>query len=172
MAAPPTAVAAVFLVHVLTGLHKGGVKYVGQKGHSQKILSYVKKVGEEDFTQSQMEELCQNLLGLEAYTQARRICQTGRRKFRNAPLFPYYEAMSYILGKNRRVHNYRLVPLLQEAQRLARAQPSNEDRDRMLEDIDNHLREMNPFGNEFMERLFETMTGMPGNPFDDNDDLW
>ena len=63
----PTQAGAVFLTRILAGLHAGGVKYLGQKGHAQKVLSYIHKARNLDFPEAQLEESCQNLLDLEAY---------------------------------------------------------------------------------------------------------
>jgi tetratricopeptide (TPR) repeat protein len=170
LAEPPSAAATVFLVRILAGFHLGGIAYVGQKTHNQKILAYVNKARLVQFTESQYEELIQSLLDLEAFTRARQVSQQARVKFMNNPMFPYFNAMSYLLGKDRRVHHWRLTPLLQAAQRLAQALPPDERRDRLLADIDKHLRELNPFGMELLERLFDP--GGAANDFYDDDDAW
>ncbi len=68
--ATPTQAGAIFLTRILAGVHAGGASYLGQKGHAQKVLSYIHKTRDLDFDESHLEELCQNLLDLEAYPRA------------------------------------------------------------------------------------------------------
>ncbi len=63
-----------------------------------------------------------------------------------------------------------MVPLLQNAQRLAKARPPDERRDRLLADIEKHLHELNPFDLDFLSRLFDMGGGM--DDFEDDDDSW
>jgi hypothetical protein len=42
----------------------------------------------------------------------------------------------------------------------------------MLEDIDKHLRELNPFDLDFLRGIIETIGGGPDEDFDDGDDEW
>ncbi len=60
--------------------------------------------------------------------------------------------------------------MLQNARRLAQARPPDERRDRMLEDIEKHLHELNPFDLDLLGRLFD-MGGM-GDEFADDSDDW
>jgi tetratricopeptide (TPR) repeat protein len=152
--ATPNVEGAVFLTRILAGLHIGGVKYLGQKGHTQKVLSYIYKSRNLDFSEPQLEELCRNLLDMEAYPQARRFANIGERRYLDSPVFPYLHALAWIQEEGRRVPTWRVVPMLKRAQSLAQAQPPNERRDRMLEDIDKHLHELNPFDLDFLGRMF------------------
>jgi len=152
--AAPNPDGAIFLTRILAGLHTGGIKYIGQKGHTQKALSYIYKARNLDFSEPQLEELCRNLLDMEAYPQARRFANIGERDYPESAVFPYLHAMAWIQEKGRRVPTWQVVPLLKRARTLAQAQPSNERRDRMLEDIDKHLHELNPFDLDFLGRMF------------------
>jgi tetratricopeptide (TPR) repeat protein len=152
--ATPNAEGAIFLTRILAGLHSGGVKYLGQKGHTQKVLSYINKTRAGDFTEPQLEELCRNLLDLESYPQARRFAELGEGKYPESPVFPYLHALGWLRHKDRRKTTWKVAAMLKKAQSLAQGQPSNERRDRMLEDIEKHLNELNPFGFDMLERLF------------------
>jgi tetratricopeptide (TPR) repeat protein len=152
--AMPSQDGAVFLTRILAGLQTGGVKYMGQKGHTQKVLSYIYKGRNLDFSEPQLEELCRNLLDMEAYAQARRFANIGEQRYPESPVFPYLHALAWIQEKGRRVPPWQVVPLLKRARTLAQAQPSNERRDRMLEDIDKHLHEWNPFDFDFLGQMF------------------
>lgn len=150
----PNPDAAVFLTRILAGLHTGGVQYIGQKGHTQKALSYIYKSRNLDFSEPQLEELCRNLLDMDAYAQTRRFANIGERHYPENPVFPYLHALAWIQEKGRRAPTWQVVPILKRARMLAQAQPSNERRDRMLEDIEKHLHEWNPFDLDFLGRVF------------------
>jgi tetratricopeptide (TPR) repeat protein len=166
--ATPNQDGAVFLTRILAGLHSGGVQYIGQKGHTQKVLSYIYKSRNLDFSEPQLEELCRNLIDMEAYPQARRSANIGEQQYPHSPVFPYLHALAWIEQQGRRVPTWQVVPLLKRARSLAQAQPSNEQRDHMLEDIDKHLHELNPFDLDFLGRIFSF--GEEAN--EDADDDW
>jgi tetratricopeptide (TPR) repeat protein len=166
----PSQASAVFLTRILAGVHAGGRNYIGQKGHTQKVLSYIHKARDLDFEETQLEELCRNLLDLEAYPRARRFANIGERQYPQNPFFPYLHALAWIRAEGRRIRPYQVVPMLQNAQRLARARPPDEHRDRLLADIAKLLHELNPFDLEFLGRLFDMGGGMGA--FEDDDDGW
>jgi hypothetical protein len=96
----------------------------------------------------------------------------GELHYHENPAFPYLHALGWIRGEGRRIRPYQVVPLLQRARELVQGQPPNERRDRMLEDIDKYLRELNPFDLDLLGRLFEDMGGGPDDFDDDDDDDW
>jgi tetratricopeptide (TPR) repeat protein len=169
--AAPTVEGAIFLTRILAGLQTGGVKYVGQKGHTQKALSYVHKTRAFAFTESQLEELCRNLLDMEAYPKTRLFADIGERSYPNSAAFPYLHALAWIRQRGRSVPTWQVVPLLKRARELAQTQPPNERRDRMLEDIDKHLHEFNPFDFDVLDRIFG-FGGDEDDEFDDGEGNW
>ena len=166
--AMPNQEGAVFLTRILAGLHSGDIRYIGQKGHMQKVLSYIYKSRELNFTEPQLEELCRNLIDMEAYPQARRSANIGERCYPDSPFFPYLHALAWIEQQGRHVPTWQVVPLLKRARSLAHAQPSNERRDHMLEEIDKHLHDLNPFDFDFLGRIF----GFGEDDNADADDDW
>jgi tetratricopeptide (TPR) repeat protein len=166
--ANPTPDGAVFLARILAGLHRGGVQYIGQKGHTQKVLSYIYKSRNLDFSEPQLEELCRNLSDMETYPQARRFAHIGERRYPDNPFFPYLHALAWIHERGRRVATWQVVPLLKRARSLAQVQRPNERRDRMLEEIDSYLQELNPFDLDFLGRIF----GFDEGENEDADDDW
>jgi hypothetical protein len=168
--AEPNPDGAVFLTRILAGLRSGSVNYIGQKGHTQKVLSYIYKARNLDFSQPQLEELCSNLLDMEAYPQARRFANIGEQHYPESPTFPYLHALAWIQEKGRRGPAWQVVPMLKRARALAQAQPSNERRDRMLEDIDKHLHELNPFDLDALGRMFGFVED--DEEYGDADDDW
>ncbi len=166
--ATPNQEGAVFLARILAGLRSGGTHYIGQKGHTQKVLSYLYKSRNLDFSESQLEELCRSLLDMEAYSQARRFANIGEKRYSESPVFPYLHALAWIGERGRRVPTWQIVPLLKRARTLAQEQPPNEQRDRMLEEIDKYLHEFNPLDLDFLGRLF----GFGEEENEDADDSW
>jgi tetratricopeptide (TPR) repeat protein len=166
--ATPNQEGAVFLARILAELHGGGVHYVGQKGHTQKVLSYIHKSRTLDFTEPQLEELCRNLLDMEAYPQARRFADIGERHYPESPAFPFLHALAWIGQERGSVPTWRVAPLLRRARALAQAQPCNERRDRMLEDIDRLLHEYQPFDFDVLGRIFGF--GEEDDAYEDADD--
>jgi tetratricopeptide (TPR) repeat protein len=160
----PAAGAAAYLARIVAGLHAGGVRYTGQKTHRQKILSYIHKSRKADFTEAQLEEMCQALLELKAFAPARRFGQLGEAKFEQNPAFPYYQALSYLLGGGRRSNHWLIARLLQQARRLALAQPPGERRDRLLEEIEDRLHEVHPFDFDILGGIFDM-----GSPFEEDE---
>jgi tetratricopeptide (TPR) repeat protein len=163
--ATPNQEAAVFLTRILAGLYQGGVSYVGQKGHTQKVLSYIYKARNLDFSEPQLEELGRNLLDMEAYPQARRFANIGEQRYPKNPVFPYLHALAWIQQQGRNALVWKVVPVLKRARSLAQAQPPNESRDRLLEEIEKHLHELNPFDLD-LDRLFSFVD------HEDADDDW
>ncbi|MHB1423185.1 MAG: tetratricopeptide repeat protein [Gemmataceae bacterium] len=166
----PNQEGAVFLTRILAGLHVGGVQYIGQKGHTQKVLSYIHKTRSLDFSAPNLEELCRNLLDMEAYTQARRFANIGERNYLENAVFPYLHALTWIREKGRRTPTWEVVSLLKRARELAQMQTPNEQRDRMIEDIDLHLHEFNPFDLDMLGRIFGFGDEEDAN--EDADDDW
>ncbi|HEY7330528.1 MAG TPA: hypothetical protein VH592_23005 [Gemmataceae bacterium] len=168
--ATPIQDGTVFLTRILAGLHQGGVQYIGQKGHTQKVLSYIHKARTLDFSEPQLEELCRNLLDMEAYTQTRRFANIGEKQYPESPTFPYLNALAWIEERGRRVPSWQVVPLLKRARTKAQAQLPNERRDRMLEDIDKFLQEFQPFDFDVLDRIFGF--GEEDDDTEDADDDW
>jgi tetratricopeptide (TPR) repeat protein len=170
--ATPNQDGAVFLTRILAGLHQGGVTYFGKKSHTQKVLSYIHQARDLDFRETQLEELCRNLLDMEAYPQARRFANIGEQRYPENPVFPYLYALAWIQQRNRNLPMWDVVPRLKRARSLAQAQPPNECRDHMLEDIDKHLHELNPFDLDFLSRMFGFDGDDEDDDGDDADDDW
>ena len=98
LAEPPTAAGAVNLVDTAAAHRLAGITYVGQKTHEKKVLAYVEKARNAEFTEDQLEKLCGALLGLRALPAARKFTQLGQERFPNNPYFPFFEAESYLVA--------------------------------------------------------------------------
>ncbi len=166
LAAPATPASAAAMIVLTRSLLKSGTTYYGQKAHTKKVLTYVEKAAGEDFTESQMEEICSALVDLKSTRAARRFLDAARRKFRTNPIFPFLLAQTYIKDDLEQRPHYEVRPLLEEALQLVEALPPDPKRDRLLRDIQdklNALAALNSFGMGFMADFF-------GSDFDDWDD--
>jgi tetratricopeptide (TPR) repeat protein len=176
LAEPPTAEAAVLLAETVAAHHLGNVSYHGQKTHDKKVMAYLNKAREAEFSEDQLERLCGSLLGTESVKLLRSYCQAGERKFRANPHFPFLEAESYFILGPANCPSWKVKPLLDRAQRLAEAMPPDERRKTLLQEIQ-HRREMigllNPFGGGMFRDLFDRMFGDDAGDdwdYDDDDD--
>jgi tetratricopeptide (TPR) repeat protein len=158
LAGPPAAAAAVGLLGLTAALESSGVTYYGQKTHRQKVLAYLEKARRQaEFTEQQAEEVCRALLALEARKQARAFATLGKKQFKANPWFPFFEALTYFLEGPEGCPYYPTRTLLEDAERLARALPTDERRERLLEDVQRRLTALDalsPFGG-FMQDFFD-----------------
>jgi tetratricopeptide (TPR) repeat protein len=151
--ANPTPEGAVFLTRIVAGLHAGGVRYVGSKGHAQKVVTYVNKTAGLLYTEPQLEDLCRNLLDMEALVPAKRFADIGEQKYPNNPFFPFFHAMGWFKTKGRNKNSWRVANLLRKSLSLIEKQPSNERLDRLQQDVEKILHEVSPFDIRDIGRL-------------------
>jgi tetratricopeptide (TPR) repeat protein len=142
--------------------------YVGQKTHEKKALACVERAKKADFTESDLYDTCAALLHLDSVRLARHFIKRGQSKFRSNPYFPYLEAISYFEHEGPdEVPYWKARPLLEKAERLARALPPSERLRALLEDIGVRLKAlavMDPFSG-----LFGNLFGSPYD-FEDEDE--
>ena len=178
LAEPPTAVGAVAVADTAGSHRLADVTYFGQKTHEKKVLGYLDKARRTvSFTEQQLEEICTNLLALEAIKLVRSYVQLGQRQFPANPFFPLAEARSYMTQGEDRVQTYfwKVKQLLTEAARLVDELPPD-DRHKALreeiQDLQQGIALFNPFGGMF-QNLFEAFAdyenGWEGEGDEDDD---
>jgi tetratricopeptide (TPR) repeat protein len=168
LAAPPDAAAAVELVSLLVGLHHAAITYLGLKTHEKKILTYLGKVRPADFTEAGLEKACGALLELKARKQLPTLTRLGQKRFKDNPFFPYLEALSILSRGERQVLPWQIRPLLEKAERLARARPADPRMQTLIEDVQSRLRALdalNPFN-----RFFDDFLGRNDDDFFEEDE--
>src|SRR5262249_57232458 len=103
-------------------------------------------------TESQMRQVGETLLELQAMRLVRDFAETWQRQFPKNP-YPYLlEIESYVTGSSDRWPLWRLNPLLKKAKTLAEKMPSSSDREPMLKTIENwqqQFHDLNPFASSF-----------------------
>ncbi len=171
VAAPPSGAAAAELALATAVLSKH-VTYVGQKTHQKKVLAYLDRAKTASCTETQYREVCSALLELDAVRLVRQYLARAQKKFPKSPYFPYVEALSYFARKGPRDMPYwKVRPLLEKAERLARALPETEQLKGILDDIATKLKAtvaFDPFG---PGGIFDSLFGDPYRDEDDGDDF-
>jgi len=175
LAEPAVPKAALACLAMAAGYHQAKVKYHGQKVHTKKLLTYLEQVPQNDWTEPLLEQLCLALLQLDEMKTLRKYTALGRKRFRENAQFPFVEATSYMLPHPDRAPVWKVMPLLQTAEKLAQKHPTDPRLQEMLKLIEGH-RQMLGIGNMFRG------PGMPFGPFgdvfdaddadDDSDDGW
>ena len=136
---------------------------------ARRSLDYVKKAKRCTFSAEELEHVCQALLVLESRRLAKEYAELGRKKYPQWPYFPLALALSQWSDDPERLQPSRVQPLLEEADRLARALPNdNPHRERLLALIQPRLEAveaLNPFSRGFLDELFGF-----GEDDDDEDD--
>lgn len=177
LAAPPTGAAAAALAQTTAALQHSGISYVGQKTHAKQVTAYLTKaLTKVEFTEKQLDQICAALLTLEAMRLAQRYAELGRERFPRSPYFPNYLALSYYIRRRpEEVSPWYVRPLLEEAERLARALPPDDRQQALLESIKVRLRAleaMNPYSRIFAGEFFDEMFEDEDEDDYDEDDFW
>ncbi|HXG08163.1 MAG TPA: tetratricopeptide repeat protein [Gemmataceae bacterium] len=170
LAEPPTAAAAVAVADTVAAHQLGGVTYRGQKTHDKKVTAYLDRARQAEFSEDQLERLGAALLAIRAVKLLRAYCQLGARKFRHNPQFPFLEAESYFVLGPSRCPSWKVLPLLDKAQRLAEALPLDEKQQALLRDIQQRrdmIGLLSPLSLGMFRDMFEQMFD---GDYDDEDD--
>jgi hypothetical protein len=148
--------------------------YLGQKAHQKKVLAYIDRAKRAEFTETQLQETCASLLHLDAVRLARHLLARGRDEFPKNPHFPYLEAMShFIRDEMEDVQVWKVRPLLEQAERLARALPPTDQLKGMLDDIADRMKALsalNPYAMGMVDDIFGDLFGDPYGDDDFEDD--
>jgi tetratricopeptide (TPR) repeat protein len=162
---PPDAAAAADLLRAVASFEHSGIAYTGQKTHAKKVMAYVGRCRPADFTEPQLEDVCVALVGLRSVRLSRRFADAAQGVYPHNPYFPFLLAQTYLAEDPRLVPFYVVKPLLERAERLARALPPDDRRDRLLKDVQERLKvlaALNPFAMGVAEGMFERLFGARG----------
>jgi tetratricopeptide (TPR) repeat protein len=136
---PPEVTAAEQAMGILAAHHDTGVSYRGQKTHEKKVLTFLERASRADFTCQQLRRIAAGLVCVHASRLARKFTDHGRHRFPDDPWFPFLEAESYLSLGPRRCPVWKIMPLLEEARRVAGERPQDEATRTLLDQI--HERE-------------------------------
>jgi tetratricopeptide (TPR) repeat protein len=171
LAAPPTPAAAAQLAEFLADLKGLGVSYPGQKTHEGAVLKYINKGQSAKWDAREVEAVVRALLKLRALAPARRFLTKAARRFRDDPVFPFLEAVSYFYEGPDRMPHYQVRWLLNTAEELAQALPPGERRAGLLDEVHKHQEMLNafdPFGP--VQNIFESLFDLEDDDDDYDDD--
>jgi tetratricopeptide (TPR) repeat protein len=167
LAAPPSAQAAADLIGIMGSYRAARISYTGQKTHEKKVLAYLDKArAGTQFTEEQLFGVCTGLLELGAQKPLEAFAKVGRSRFPDNPHFPFLAAEICFRKRPNQLRHWKVRPLLEEAQRLAAKLPPDEDRQTLLEAIQERqqiIEALNPFGGLFQ--------GMMNNMFEEPDEF-
>jgi tetratricopeptide (TPR) repeat protein len=170
LAGPPDAHTATRLLALSNTLARNGITYFGQKTHAKKIREFAERAETADMPEETAVALAAALREAGAARAFRRLARAGGGKFPASPFFPFFEAISFLDEGRGRVQAWRVRPLLDEAERRARALPADERVRALLEEVEEQKRELarrDPFG-AAMERIIEQQFG---DEYADEDDF-
>ncbi len=165
---PPSPAEAVAMLRLVWDLDAADVNYHGKKTHAKKLIDYGVRAGEDDPTESQLEELTSLLLHLKSFRNAGRLAGLGAARFPQNPYFPFFQAVTLMDQEGEDVRGWRVQPLLERAERLARADGNAARFPGLLEDIQGRQRKLdalNPFEAMMRRQFF-------AGPDEDEDDEW
>jgi hypothetical protein len=161
---PPNGAAAAGLATATAALAEAA-SYVGQKTHQKKVTAYLDRARRAEFTEEQLQNTSGSLLHLDAVRLARQYLERGQADFPASPHFPYMLAMSYFVRHEMDdVPVWKVRPMLEKAERLARALPPTEQLKEMLDDIGNRIKALaalNPYAMGMMDDIFGELFGAP-----------
>jgi tetratricopeptide (TPR) repeat protein len=133
LAQPPSGRAAAELMDIASALVGAKVRYHGQKSHEKKVLAYLEKAAKAPFEESELEAIVRALFQLDALKVLRKYVTRGKRQFPRNPHFYFYEAESYINRGPMDCPIPKVQQLLNKTQELARALPPGDERDALLD---------------------------------------
>jgi len=174
---PPTADVAVALLDTAAALQKAEVKYTGQKTHERKVVAYLNKAADLQYSEEQLESICAALVEIQPGRVCDRFVRLGRRSFPKNPVFVIREAEGLLASRR---SPWRVRPLLNEAQRLARALPPGERQTHLFDEI-HELQDLAKQGEMpigfpgmgMLDEMFENLKTFGGMDEDDDDaDDW
>jgi tetratricopeptide (TPR) repeat protein len=177
LAEPPTGPGAAALVNTAASHRLAGVTYYGQKTHEKKVLTYLEKARNANFTEEELAKVCAALQALKAARLQQTYLQLGQVRFPRSPMFFYLEAkQQFALGPGR-ANLWRMKHLLEKARQLATEMPRDPRQEALLEDIgemEKTVGAFTPFGGmmpsmETLGDFFDSMLDDEYEPEDEDD---
>jgi tetratricopeptide (TPR) repeat protein len=145
------------------------VEYRGQKTHEKKILTVVEKIFKLPYTRGQAEAMGAALLALDASRLLRQFLSRARSRFPDNPRLWLLEAEQYFRKGPQGCPPHIVLPLLDQAARLAARLPAGDEQRKLLEDIGERQRLLQSTTG-LMDELADLLGGFPDDDFADPDD--
>jgi tetratricopeptide (TPR) repeat protein len=126
---PRTVPAALALLDSHSQHVRAGVKYTGQKTHEKKVLAYYDKMPLSSFTEAQLVQAGQALVGLKDGKRLKKIAEKGKHRFHKNPRFELFEVDSYLWPKPKRTGMWRVRMLFDHVRRSLEKLPPDEQKE-------------------------------------------
>jgi tetratricopeptide (TPR) repeat protein len=171
---PPTGRAAVAVAETAAVHHQADITYHGQKTHEKKVFGYLDNALKADLSEEELRRATAALAELESIKLLQRYADQGRDRFPQNPYFPFLQAEGFLAQGPNRAPVWKLQPLLAEAHRLAEALPEGEERQTLLDEIEERQQLTGMSGGLFgmMEGLFGGFMDEFDYDDEDEDDGW
>jgi tetratricopeptide (TPR) repeat protein len=163
--APDAASAAALAAHA-AALKEAGVKYFGQKTHEKKVLTYLEKAQAAEFTEAQLQRICQALQDLQSVKLLQSYFARGQRLYPANPQFYLAEIDYHLSLPPYRAPVWATRKLLDKVRELASTKPPGERQAllKQMQECEDALHAVDPFGDFFRSGGF--------GGFDDSDDFY
>lgn len=165
---PATGAGAAAIAETTAAHALAGIQYHGQKTHQKKVLAYLQKAIDAEFTESQLEETCTALRHLKVARQLAAFTRLGQQRFPTNPAFYLIEAQGYLDRGPHNIPHWKVTPLLTKARELAQALPPDPRQKQLLEQIQ-QAEQVSALASPFMN-IFESLLEQFA-PFGDGDGL-
>lgn len=129
LAEPPTIPAAVALLEGAFMHAVANVKYTGQKTHEKKVLAYYDQLPLAGFTEAQLLQAGQALVGLKDGKRLKKVAAKGKQRFHQNPRFDLFEVDTYLLPKPKRTGMWQVRTLLDQVRRALEKLPADEQKE-------------------------------------------
>jgi tetratricopeptide (TPR) repeat protein len=171
----PTGSSSARVADIAAAHRLAGINYFGQKTHEKKVMGYLEKSLQAEFSEDQLAKVCAGLSALKASRSEMRFLHMGQTRFPHSPVFYLAEAEHYLTKGPDRCPMWQVRQLLDRARELANAMPRDDRQHQILEVIKQHQELMsllNPMGrmpsSHLIEDLFDEMYCDEGE-FEDED---
>jgi tetratricopeptide (TPR) repeat protein len=137
LAEPPDARGIVTMLQIASCYRMTNDAYHGRGAHEKKVLKYVEKATQLDYSEAQLESITRSLAWLEAQRLCEKFARPAERRYPRNPVFPLQRARAYLAGTNIEMARQQL----NRARELATQLPPNENQQQILVELEQLSRE-------------------------------
>ncbi len=128
---PPTVASVLAVAETAASHRRANITYTGQKTHEKQVTTYLDKARNLDYTEAQLERLCQALQALQSVKLLIHLAKQGQRRFPTNPMFFLLEGEAQLAKKTRYPPTYELRLLLRQARPLVEQLPPGDRKEAM-----------------------------------------
>jgi len=136
LAETPEEAAIAPALEVAAGLQSFEIAYHGQKTHEKKLLASLDRIPMSGFTEAGLLSICRSLLMVGTQRLMQKYASLGQRLFSRSPHFPFVQVQSMLAKGVDKCPPWRVMYLLDEAEKLANKSPPSDDIKGLLTSIE------------------------------------